>query len=74
MAGIAQQSGVTGVPFVLLDGKWAISGSQTEDVYYPVRPFPIWHSFDLHLPNSYLANLYPYLQLFQKLVDGEDLQ
>lgn len=36
MAAIAQQSGVTGVPFVLLDGKWAISGSQTEDVYFPL--------------------------------------
>ncbi|GJJ08021.1 hypothetical protein Clacol_002228 [Clathrus columnatus] len=47
MAAIAQRNGVTGVPFVLLDGRWVISGSQTEDVYYP---------------------------LFQKLVDGKDLQ
>jgi hypothetical protein len=35
----ARMHGVTGVPFVVINGKWAISGAQTADVYYQVR-FP----------------------------------
>ncbi|KAI0346169.1 thioredoxin-like protein [Trametopsis cervina] len=29
----ARRKGVNGVPFVVIDGKWAVSGGQTSDVY-----------------------------------------
>jgi predicted DsbA family dithiol-disulfide isomerase len=30
-------NGVTGVPFTVIDGKWAVSGGQSADVYVQVR-------------------------------------
>jgi len=33
---IAQRCGITGVPFTVIDGKWAISGGQESGVYYKV--------------------------------------
>ncbi|EJD45985.1 thioredoxin-like protein [Auricularia subglabra TFB-10046 SS5] len=32
----AKQNGVTGVPFTVIDNKWAIGGGQTPDVYYQI--------------------------------------
>jgi len=32
----AQRNGITGVPFTIIDGRWAISGGQTADVYYEI--------------------------------------
>jgi len=29
--------GISGVPFTVIDGKWAVSGGQSWDVYYKVR-------------------------------------
>lgn len=33
----AREKGVTGVPFTIIDGKWAVSGGQTADVFVKVR-------------------------------------
>ncbi|EIW57443.1 thioredoxin-like protein [Trametes versicolor FP-101664 SS1] len=33
MANEARKKGVTGVPFTIINGKWAVSGGQTSDVY-----------------------------------------
>ena len=33
----ARKKGVNGVPFVVIDGKWAVSGGQTAEVYAQVR-------------------------------------
>lgn len=33
----ARRKGVNGVPFVVIDGKWAVSGGQTSEVYTQVR-------------------------------------
>lgn len=33
----ARKKGVNGVPFVVIDGKWAVSGGQTAEVYSQVR-------------------------------------
>lgn len=32
----ARRKGVNGVPFVVIDGKWAVSGGQTAEVYTQV--------------------------------------
>lgn len=32
----ARVNGVTGVPFTVIDGKWAVSGGQSADVYVQV--------------------------------------
>ena len=32
----ARRKGVNGVPFVVIDGKWAVSGGQTAEVYAQV--------------------------------------
>ena len=34
----ARRKGVNGVPFVVIDGKWAVSGGQTAEVYSQVSP------------------------------------
>ena len=34
--GEARKKGVNGVPFVVIDGKWAVSGGQTAEVYSQV--------------------------------------
>jgi len=36
MVTCAQRNGVSGVPFTLIDGRWAISGGQSADVYYNI--------------------------------------
>ena len=33
----ARRKGVNGVPFVVIDGKWAVSGGQTAEVYAQVN-------------------------------------
>ena len=33
----AREKGVTGVPFTIIDGKWAVSGGQSAPVYVKVR-------------------------------------
>ncbi|KAI0255123.1 thioredoxin-like protein [Lactifluus subvellereus] len=39
----ARAKGVTGVPFTIIDGKWAVSGGQSAPVYVKVRPkAPNW--------------------------------
>lgn len=40
MASFAQSNGVSGVPFTVIDGRWAISGGQSSEVYYEVRQIP----------------------------------
>jgi predicted DsbA family dithiol-disulfide isomerase len=35
----ARNRGVTGVPFTIIENKWAISGGQGADVYLQVCPF-----------------------------------
>lgn len=40
----ARINGVTGVPFTVIDGKWAVSGGQSADVYVQVS--------DLVLPSE----------------------
>jgi predicted DsbA family dithiol-disulfide isomerase len=32
-----QANGINGVPFVIIDGKWAVSGGQSAEVYIQVR-------------------------------------
>jgi len=32
----AKANGVTGVPFTVIDGKWAVGGGQPPDVYYQI--------------------------------------
>jgi len=36
MVASARANGVSGVPFTVIDGKWAISGGQSSDVYYQI--------------------------------------
>jgi predicted DsbA family dithiol-disulfide isomerase len=36
----ARAKGVTGVPFTIIDGKWAVSGGQTAPVFVKVRYDP----------------------------------
>ncbi|KAH9856593.1 thioredoxin-like protein [Lenzites betulinus] len=36
MANEARKKGVTGVPFTIINGKWAVSGGQTSDVYVQI--------------------------------------
>jgi predicted DsbA family dithiol-disulfide isomerase len=33
----AREKGVTGVPFTIIDGKWAVSGAQSAPVFVKVR-------------------------------------
>jgi predicted DsbA family dithiol-disulfide isomerase len=33
----ARAKGVTGVPFTIIDGKWAVSGGQSASVFVKVR-------------------------------------
>ena len=37
MANEARKKGVSGVPFTIINGRWAVSGGQTADVYTQVR-------------------------------------
>ncbi|TDL20859.1 thioredoxin-like protein [Rickenella mellea] len=36
MCADAAKKGITGVPFVVIDGKWAVSGGQSADVYFKI--------------------------------------
>lgn len=36
----ARKKGVTGVPFTIIDGRWAVIGGQTAEVYIQVRVLP----------------------------------
>ncbi|KAF8573390.1 thioredoxin-like protein [Ramaria rubella] len=36
MIGCAQRNGVSGVPFTVINGRWAISGGQSSDVYFEI--------------------------------------
>ncbi|KAF8529994.1 thioredoxin-like protein [Gautieria morchelliformis] len=36
MVYVAQRNGVSGVPFTVIDGRWAISGGQSSDVFYEI--------------------------------------
>lgn len=36
----ARRKGINGVPFVVIDGRWAVSGGQTAEVYSQVRRCP----------------------------------
>lgn len=36
MVSCAQRNGVSGVPFTIIDGRWAISGGQTSEVFYKI--------------------------------------
>lgn len=40
MSAEAQKKGVTGVPFAVIEGKWAVSGCQKPECYYKVRLHP----------------------------------
>lgn len=42
MVAQARAGGVTGVPVTVIDGKWAISGGQSKDVYLQVSHAPIF--------------------------------
>jgi predicted DsbA family dithiol-disulfide isomerase len=35
----ARNKGITGVPVIIIDGKWAISGGQSSDVFIQVSSF-----------------------------------
>jgi hypothetical protein len=35
----ARAKGITGVPLVVIDGKWAVSGGQSSEVFVQVRPW-----------------------------------
>jgi predicted DsbA family dithiol-disulfide isomerase len=35
----ARSKGITGVPMTIIDGKWAISGGQSSDVFIQVRTY-----------------------------------
>ena len=37
MAVEARKKGVTGVPFTIINGRWAVSGGQTAETYAQVR-------------------------------------
>ena len=43
----ARANGVSGVPLMIIDGKWAISGGQSKDVYLQVSRslLAIWFFF-----------------------------
>lgn len=43
MVAASRANGVAGVPFTVIDDKWAISGGQAPDVYYKVRKLPRPH-------------------------------
>ena len=38
MAADAARKGVAGVPFTVIDGRWAVSGCQKPECFYKVRP------------------------------------
>lgn len=40
MVSCAQRNEVKGVPFTIIEGRWAISGGQSSDVFFEVCFFP----------------------------------
>ena len=68
MSAEAARKGVKGVPFTVIDGRWAVSGCQEPECYYKVcrkviRNKGRWHSFVVFLS----------LQIFEKLASAEVL-
>lgn len=60
----ARRKGVNGVPFVVIDGKWAVSGGQTSDVYAQVCP-SVFPTVDISRAASAI------IQIFKKLAATE---
>lgn len=57
----ARRKGVNGVPFVVIDGKWAVSGGQTAEVYSQVRCLCVICQLFADIP-----------QIFKKLANCEN--
>ena len=62
MSAEAQKKGVTGVPFAVIDGKWAVSGGQTAEVYTQVS---------FRMGKRLLARTDVLAQIFKKLAQSE---
>lgn len=45
----AKKKGVTGVPFVIIDGKWAVEGGQSSEVFIQVGPCKFFFFFSYML-------------------------
>ena len=58
----ARRKGVNGVPFVVIDGKWAVSGGQTAEVYTQVSS---------RMGKRLLARTDLLAQIFKKLAQSE---
>jgi predicted DsbA family dithiol-disulfide isomerase len=43
----ARDMGIKGVPLTIIDGKWAVSGGQSSDVFVQVRDHSV--SFSFHI-------------------------
>ena len=54
MAMDARKKGVTGVPFTIINGRWAVSGGQTSETYAQVRR---WDRRPLLFADAFLADL-----------------
>jgi len=68
----ARLNGITGVPVTVIDGKWAVSGSQSSEVFLQVRwqhirAFLLESLFCLVVTDVLICFL---SQIFQKLADG----
>ena len=59
----ARAKGVTGVPFTIIDGKWAVSGGQTAPVFVKVGMIRNCNPFSLIDSAS---------QIFSKLAEAPD--
>jgi predicted DsbA family dithiol-disulfide isomerase len=57
----ARTRGVSGVPFTIIENKWAVSGGQTSDVYYQVRSYNVF--------NQMTTELTWFVQIFNKLAN-----
>ena len=51
----AKKKGVTGVPFVIIDGKWAVEGGQSSEVFIQVGPCKFFFFF--HICSHRFADL-----------------
>lgn len=61
----ARKKGVTGVPFTIIDGRWAVIGGQTAEVYIQVRVSPFARGG--RVPDRRPARA----QIFKKLAETE---
>lgn len=39
MCNVARSKGITGVPMIIIDGRWAVSGGQSSEVFVKVSSF-----------------------------------